>query len=174
MAVFPDPIKPLAAAPRGVFDAVLRLNCENVTDLSPLDRSRLDHLVGQAFKACVIGNGEAFLLALDQDADYDSPNFRWFQARFPKFVYVDRIVVAQSARGRGYANRLYNNLFNFALAAGHRYITCEVNVVPPNSVSDALHGVLGFAELDRSRLESGKTVRYLFKRLEAEHRFGRA
>jgi predicted GNAT superfamily acetyltransferase len=48
-----------------------------------------------------IGNIDAFLLALDQDADYDSPNFRWFSARYPRFVYVDRIVVASAARGRG-------------------------------------------------------------------------
>jgi hypothetical protein len=38
-------------------------------------------------------------LAFDQHARYDSPNFLWFGARYPRFVYVDRIVVAASARG---------------------------------------------------------------------------
>lgn len=46
---------------------------------------------------------DAGMLAMDQDADYASPNFQRFRARYPRFVYVDRIVVAQSARGRGYA-----------------------------------------------------------------------
>ena len=68
---------------------------------------RLTQLVGQAFLARRIGELDAFMLALDQDADYDSPNFLWFRDRYPRFVYVDRIVVATRARGRGLARLLY-------------------------------------------------------------------
>ena len=48
-----------------------------------------------------MGSLDAFLLAFDQSAQYDSPNFLWFRSRYPRFVYVDRIVVVSSARGRG-------------------------------------------------------------------------
>jgi predicted GNAT superfamily acetyltransferase len=91
---------------------------------------RLEYLVGKAFLARRIGELDAFLLAFDQDAHYDSPNFIWFRARYPRFVYVDRIVVASSARGRGCARRLYDDLFEHAVCAGHDRIVCEVNQRP--------------------------------------------
>ena len=86
--------------------ALLALNNAHARELSWLEPERLEHLVGQAFLARRIGHLDAFLLAFDQDAQYDSPNFLWFCARYPRFVYVDRIVVAASARGRGYAQAL--------------------------------------------------------------------
>src|ERR1017187_1888966 len=79
--------------------ALLALNNAHARELSWLEPERLEHLVEQAFLARRIGNLDAFLLAFDQDAQYDSPNFLWFCARYPRFVYVDRIVVASSARG---------------------------------------------------------------------------
>jgi len=122
----------------------------------------LEHLVAQAFMARRIGNIDAFLLALDQDAAYDSPNFQWFRARYPRFVYVDRIVVAASARGRGCARRLYNDLFEHARRAGHDRLVCEVNSSPPNPESDAFHAALGFLEVGTASVYGGsRTVRYL-------------
>src|SRR5882757_10539649 len=99
--------------------ALLALNNEHARELSWLEPARLQHLVEQAFLAPRIGNLDAFLLAFDQDAEYDSPNFLWFRSRYPRFVYVDRIVVASTARGRGLARRLYDDLFKHALEAGH-------------------------------------------------------
>ncbi len=69
--------------------ALLALNNAHAVELSWLERDRLAHLVGEAFLARRIGEGEAFLLAFDQDADYDSPNFLWFKARYRRFVCVD-------------------------------------------------------------------------------------
>ena len=109
---------------------------------------------------------DAFLLAFDQDAQYDSPNFLWFRSRYPRFVYVDRIVVASSARGRGHARRLYDDLFKQALAAGHDRVVCEVNTQPPNPASDAFHAALGFVEVGTADVHDGnRTVRYLSRAL---------
>lgn len=144
----------------------LALNNEHAEELSLLDADRLAELVGRAFLARRIGAVDAFLLAFDQDADYDSPNFLWFRSRYPRFVYVDRIVVARSARGRGYARRLYDNLFQHALRAGHERIVCEVNREPPNPASDAFHAALGFSEVGAAAIRGGaKTVRYLTRPL---------
>src|SRR3954469_1741046 len=96
--------------------ALLALNNAHAQELSWLEPERLEYLLSEAFLARRIGELDAFLLAFDQDARYDSPNFIWFRARYPRFVYVDRIVVASSARGRGCARRLYNDLFE---RAGH-------------------------------------------------------
>lgn len=124
-------VRPLAGAPTTVTGAVLELNQRHVALLSGLDERRLMRLLGEAFHASVIGHGETFLIAFDQLARYGSANFRWFQSRYPSFVYVDRIASAEQARGMGHANRLYRDLFEAASAAGHGLIVCEVNVDPP-------------------------------------------
>ena len=145
---------------------VLALNNEHAQELSWLEADRLVKLTGQAFLARRIGNVDAFLLAFDQDAAYDSPNFLWFRARYPRFVYVDRIVVAPSARGRGLARRLYDDLFHHARRAGHQRVVCEVNREPPNPASDAFHAALGFSEVGLAAIHGGaKTVRYLSRPL---------
>ena len=134
--------------------------------MSWLEPERLHHLVAEAFLARRIGKLDAFLLAFDQDANYDSPNFLWFRSRYPRFVYVDRIVVASSARGRGLARRLYDDLFKQALATGHDRVVCEVNTQPPNPGSDAFHAALGFVEVGTANVYDGsRTVRYLSRTL---------
>jgi predicted GNAT superfamily acetyltransferase len=148
--------------------AVLALNNEHAEELSWLEPARLSELVGHAFYARRIGDLEAFLLAFDQDADYDSPNFLWFRERYPRFVYVDRIAVAPTARGRGHARHLYEDLFAVASAKRHDVVVCEVNSDPPNPGSDAFHAALGFAEVGHAAIHGGrKSVRYFAKRLAA-------
>ncbi len=115
--------------------------------------------------ACRIGEADAFLVALDQGADYDSPNFLWFRDRFERFVYVDRIAVAPQARGRGLARALYEALIARARAAGHDRIVCEVNADPPNPASDAFHAALGFAVIGAATLSGGKVARYYARAL---------
>ncbi|MEO1658873.1 MAG: GNAT family N-acetyltransferase [Pseudomonadota bacterium] len=155
-------IAPITAAH---LDAVLALNNQHAKETSELDLSGLRDLVGTSFAALQAGEGEAgFLIAVTQDADYDSPNFLWFQERYDTFVYVDRVVVSASHRGEGYARQFYEALFQKARAAGHTAITCEVNVDPPNPASDAFHERMGFLEVGRAELPGrGKTVRYLVK-----------
>ena len=83
-----------------------------------------------------------------------------------RFVYVDRIVVAPSARGRGLARRLYDELIRTATEAGHDRVVCEVNLDPPNPQSDAFHAALGFQPLATARIHGGtKTVRYMARSL---------
>jgi predicted GNAT superfamily acetyltransferase len=141
---------------------LLALNNAHARELSWLEPERLELLIEQAFLARRIADLDAFPLAFDQDAPYDSPNFLWFCARYPRFVYVDRIVVASSARGRGCARRLYQDLFEYAVRAGHERVVCEVNISPPNPSSDAFHAALGFVEVGTASVYDGsRTVRYL-------------
>lgn len=159
---------PLAVADLNTPDgsALLALNNAHAVELSWLEPERLAHLVAQAFLARRVGVADALLLTFDQDADYDSPNFLWFRERYPAFVYVDRVVVADSARGRGLARALYDDLFAVAEAAGHERIVCEVNSDPPNPASDAFHAALGFVPVGTAAIHGGKkTVTYLERRL---------
>lgn len=157
-----DPRPPTEADQAGL----LALNNAHAVELSLLSAESLRGLLGGAFHARVAGEGAALLVAFDQDGDYDSPNFLWFRDRYPRFVYVDRVVVSPAARGRGLARALYADLFAAAVRAGHDRICCEVNVEPPNPASDAFHAALGFEEVGRARLaEREKAVRYLMRRL---------
>ncbi len=154
----PPAIEPITGASE---PAVLALNNKHAAELSLLDAGRLSHLVGEAFGAWRIGNLEAFMIAFDQDADYDSTNFLWFKERYPRFAYVDRIAVASFARGRGHARRLYEHLFERARHAGHMVVTSEVNADPPNPASDAFHAAMGFRVVGEAEIYGGeRSVRY--------------
>ncbi len=158
--------RPISAADEA---AVLALNNAHAVELSWLDAARLTRLLGQAFHARRIGNLDAFLLAFDQAADYDSPNYLWFRERYARFVYVDRVVAAPAARGRGHARRLYADLFDRARQAGHDLVVCEVNADPPNPASDAFHAALDFTEVGSASIQGGsKTVRYLARNIRTD------
>ena len=153
-----------AITPAGL-DVLLALNNAHAAETGPLDHARLAHLAATAFFARTNAARAALLIAFDQAATYDSPNFRWFRERYPRFVYIDRIIVAPAARGAGIARTFYTELFDAAREAGHTLVTCEVNRVPPNPGSDAFHAALGFAEAGCGSPQPGKRVRYLVKAL---------
>ncbi len=132
------------------FADVLRLNAESVHFLSPLDRQRLVWLHGMAVYHRVVewqGRVEAFLLGFREGSAYDSPNYGWFAARYPRFLYVDRIVVGSALQGQGAGRSLYADLLQFARIAGVQTITCEIDVDPPNDVSRRFHASFGFSEV---------------------------
>lgn len=146
--------------------AILALNNAHARELSWLEMPKLRHLVGEAFLALRAGDADGLLLAFDQDADYDSENFLWFKARYPRFAYVDRVAVASHARGRGLARAFYEALFETARAAGHTLVTCEVNSDPPNPGSDAFHAAMGFREVGTAAIYGGeRSVRYFVREL---------
>jgi uncharacterized protein len=148
------------------FDHLLSLNNAHATETGPLTREELAQMLSTAFHSASVGVGkDGLLIAFDQDAAYQSPNFLWFKARTETFVYVDRIIVAEHARGRGLARTFYEDLFDHARKAGHVRIVCEVNLDPPNPGSLSFHGALGFVGVGEAVLENGKTVRYMERAL---------
>jgi uncharacterized protein len=141
------------------FGQILALNAESVHFLSPLDDARLRHLHGQAAYHRVVdddGTISAFLLAFREGADYDSPNYAWFAREFPRFLYIDRIVVSMMARGRGLGAQLYNDIIAFAAESGVDKLTCEFDIDPPNPASAKFHAYFGFREVGRQHVGDGK------------------
>jgi predicted GNAT superfamily acetyltransferase len=147
--------------------AILFLNNAHAKETYPLDDSGLTELLDMAFYARGIDRGAiAFLIALDQNAAYRSPNFLWFKESRALFVYIDRIIVSSSARGQGVARLLYEDLFVAAKEAGHDRVVCEVNLEPPNPASEAFHIALGFGGVGQASIHNGtKIVRYFEKKL---------
>ena len=143
------------------FDWVLALSARHEMETGRLDRETLRAMRDASFLSVVIGDRTGYLITFDQDGAYDSPNFLWFKAHYPRFVYVDRIVVDPAERGAGHARQLYEHCFDRARGAGHTLVGCEVNIDPPNPGSDAFHARMAFDEVGRATLANGKTVRYL-------------
>lgn len=146
--------------------AVLALNEEAVPHVNSVPMEQLHWFMEHAFafRVAELPTGVGgFLIALTPEADYASPNFRWFAARRPSFVYVDRVVVSPAARRRGLARRFYEDL---ALNANGRaeVITCEVNLRPRNDESLEFHRRLGFTEVGRQETEGGSKEVSLMER----------
>ena len=156
----------IAAQDAGTEAALLALNNAHAEETSFLTIDAWRTLIEAAYAATCIGGAAALLIAFDDQAVYDGVNFQWFRSRWKNFVYVDRVIVADSHRGRGVARALYAELFRRMVASGHTTLTCEENINPPNSGSDVFHARLGFNEVGRAELpDRGKEVRYLVKDL---------
>lgn len=140
---------------------LLALNAASVAMLSPMDGVRLDALLAESALCRVIeqeGVVRAFVLAFRERADYDSVNYRWFDARYPRFLYVDRVVVDAACRGAGFGRRLYADVFDCARRSAVVQVTCEFDVDPPNPASERFHALQGFVEVGRQLLPGGKQV----------------
>ncbi len=145
------------------FTPILQLNEESVRFLSPLNRERLAQLHEEAAyrRVCEWGDeGErtvvAFLLAFREGCTYDSPNYRWFAARYKTFIYIDRIVVSPTRQGHGIGDVFYTDLFTFARKAKVDWVTCEFDIEPPNEASQRFHERRGFKEVGTQSVANGK------------------
>ena len=131
-------------------DAVgaLALNQANVPEVGSADAARWEWLLALADHAEVVdhaGEVVAFLVAFAEGSAYDSPNYRWFGARHERFVYVDRVAVAEAHRGTGIAHDLYRSFEVWGRERGAGVLCAEVNTVPPNPRSLRFHQGLDFA-----------------------------
>jgi len=145
----------------GDFASILALNAESVHFLSPLTEDRLRHLHDRAAYHRVVerdGGVAAFLLALREGADYDSPNYAWFSRRYDGFLYIDRVVVDARERRRGLGRLLYSDVIAFAARTGCPIVACEFDVEPPNAASQRFHEEHAFAEVGTQTLHGGAKV----------------
>ena len=93
------------------LDTVVDLNQAALEGVGPLDYESLALLVKQSDQALVLDDGGqvgGFVITLPTGAAYDSSRYEWFEDRLEEYVYLDRIVVAETHRRRGVASRLYD------------------------------------------------------------------
>ena len=153
-------ITDLSTQSSAALNALNNAFAKETSFLDAADWARLTSMARFAF-----ATSEAFVIAFDQDADYDSPNFLWFRDRYERFAYVDRIVVADSAHGKGLGRALYETLFAAAKAAGYPCLMAEVNTNPPNPGSLSFHAKMGFEAVGDVIFSPEKSVRYFARTL---------
>jgi len=156
---------------RADWATLLGLNLASVRELSELDEQRLESLLSWTQCSLAVENEGAivaFALAIAPGAPYDSGNYRWFGARFERFLYLDRIVVSDAMRRRGLGGQLYDAME--ATAEDFERVVCEVNIHPPNEASLAFHASRGYIEIGRLEHPGGKVVALLTKELASPAR----
>jgi hypothetical protein len=136
---------------------ILELNKAAIPAVNLLSEQEIQNLFSQAeyfhslwLNKEVIG----FLIGLGPGAIYDSPNYRWFELRYDRFLYIDRIVIDPTHRGRGFGRLFYDNLRE---SVGQQFpkITCEVNLRPKNERSLRFHQGYGFRQVGTQETEGG-------------------
>lgn len=156
-------------------DVVTALNDAEVPRVGHLGVGGLEALLAHADLAVVAersGEVVGFAVAIAPGTSYASPNYRFFGSRGVdlgrSYLYLDRIVVATSARRQGVAGALWDAVEERARATGRAELTCEVNVRPANPGSLALHLGRGFSEVGQQDTGGGAiTVALLAKPLGA-------
>ena len=154
--------------------AVLALNNSATPHVNELSPAEFAWIVSHAdyFRVAEDDKGlAAFVIALKPGHDYWSLNYRWFCERGGEFLYLDRIVVHERARGTGVGRAMYDDLDRFASGRWPR-ITLEVNLRPPNPGSLAFHEKLGFKRVGVREEEGGMKAVALMERAVTKYSGG--
>lgn len=150
------------------LDHVLALNNAAGPTILPLDTVKVSRFFDNAeyFRVAEVdGHIAGFLIALRENNDYESSNFRWFRERYAEFVYIDRIVVAKPYRGLGLGRVFYADATSYA-EVRVPVLSCEVFLEPRDDVSVLFHGTYGFHEVGQQIMPGvGKRVSLLAKDL---------
>ena len=131
------------------LDSVLALNNAVGRSILALDAARMRWFFANAsyFRVAEVdGVLAGFLMAMRETAAYSSPNFIWFRERYPEFVYIDRIVIAEPYRGLGLGRIFYSDVTSYA-EVRVPLLTCEVFLEPRDDVAVLFHGTYGFNEV---------------------------
>ena len=143
------------------IDTILELNELFVDVLSPMDKRQLLRLIEISALFVVIEDDNqvaGFLIALIENAEYESINYQWFNEKHDSFLYIDRIVISEKYQGKGIASKLYQYVLESASDHSIPCICAEIDVMPPNEASLLFHKKMGFKELELLKHSEEKMV----------------
>ena len=146
-------------------DWLLDLNKRCEPAVGFLDHDRLRALEEQCHGVMIAedetGERLGALFVMAPGRDYYSLNYRWFERELDSFLYIDRVMVDEAARGKGVGVALYAEALDLAEHLGAELLAAEVNMKPPNPVSMGFHSRMGFAQIGDQDLPDGKHVAML-------------
>lgn len=143
------------------IDTILELNEKFVDVLSPMDKGKLLNLIEISALSVVIEDENqlaGFLIALIENVEYESINYKWFNENNDTFLYIDRIVISENFQGKGIASKLYQYAVDSATDNSIPCIFAEIDVLPPNEASLLFHKKMGFKELELLKHSENKIV----------------
>lgn len=145
---------------------ILELNEAAVPHVSSVGMDEMEWFLEKADPFLVVeseGEVAGFMIVLQSGLDYQSLNYRFFCGNVEDFDYVDRIVIGEKHRRKNLGYSLYEHLFSHS---DKEFVTCEINVAPPNPDSMKFHKKLGFSKIAEQITEKGeKRVAMMIKRL---------
>ena len=148
------------------FPDVLTLNATAVPHVNLIGQDELQWFADHAAfvrVANISGRIAGFLIGMRPGTNYASPNYRWFCDNYQDFAYVDRVVVAQWARRKRIAESLYTEFAESQADAP--FMTCEVNLHPPNAGSMRFHERMGFRQVSSQEIHGGEKEVALMEKL---------
>lgn len=152
------------------YPEILRLNEADVEMLSPMDEETVHRMAGlmELFQVAETdGRIAGFQMVYRENSGYWSENYAWFCEHYPKFLYVDRIVVADEYRKYGLGRRLYEEVFRLAEKSEVPMIAAEIDIAPKyNAASMAFHEKMGFHEVGTKLFKGTITVSLQIKALQ--------
>lgn len=138
------------------LDSIIALNNSAGTTILPVSEAGMRWFNENAryFRVAEVdGQLAGFLVGITDGTDHASPNYRWFSEHYPKFAYIDRIVVARPYRGLGLGRLFYADMTSFS-EVRVPMLTCEVFLEPRDDVSLLFHGTYGFQEVGQQVMDA--------------------
>ena len=143
------------------FERVLAINEAGRPGVSPLTLAELT-LICAGESHCHVAEREpeviGYVITYTDTDRYEGEEFNWFKHNFARFLYIDQIAIARSARGAGVGAQVYRFLEQRAHKQALTSLVCEVNLEPPNPVSLAFHTRERFVEAGTLATSDGRTV----------------
>lgn len=124
------------------LDTIVDINQSALEGVGTLDYESAALLVKKSDQAVVLdvdGDVAGFVITLPMGTDYDSSRYEWFEDRLEDFVYLDRIVVADTHRRQGVASRLYD--------AVEADLPVALEIYETNDVSLEFHRGRGYRQI---------------------------
>jgi uncharacterized protein len=157
-------LRPMTSADDAV---VLALNAAAEGTVEPLRPVRLDWLRLIAAHAVVVEVDDqvaGFVFTFTPGSAYDGLEFQWFTETYgDRFLFVDRIVVAEPHRRHGVASLVYRAIERAAKPFDR--IVTRVRSDPPDTAGLAFHATRGFVEAGKQGRPDGTTIALLSKDL---------
>ena len=126
------------------------INQDNVPKVGSLDSidQQKKLLSVSSYHSILLEDDEliGFAICFRESRPYWSENYKYFENKLDRFLYVDRIAIRSEYRRQGHAKRMYEDIFNFA-DQDELTVTAEVNTKPANQGSIRFHEYMGFKEV---------------------------
>ena len=156
-------IHDLKLAKSEILEQIFNINEGYNPFLGPLGNlDKLKELLKQSNYSIYLTNKEqicAFSVCFRENSEYKSKNYKFFENRFKKFFYIDRIGVVKTFKNKGIGTFIYKRISDIC-KKDKLPICAEVNIAPKNDESIKFHEKMGFKKVCEKHLNSKYGVRY--------------